>query len=87
MGKANSPKYIVPPGTVIITGPQGCGKSSYGVALARHYGKSRVVDDWTLGTPIPDEAIALTHETRLINAIRFKNAMSAAGLATSGGAA
>lgn len=85
MGTA-SPRYVVPPGTVVITGPQGCGKSNHGEALARHYGKVAVIDDWTIGTPIPSDAIALTSETRLINAIRYKNAMSAAGIVTSGGA-
>lgn len=72
--------YVVPPGTVIITGPQGCGKTRNGAALARHYGKRRVIDDWTLGTPIPADAIALTNETHLVNAIPFKNAIRAAGL-------
>ena len=84
MGKANSEKYVVPPGTVVITGAQGHIQSDQAVAIARHYGKRQVVDNWTIGTPIPDDAIALTSETRLVNAIRFKNAMNAAGIVTFG---
>jgi energy-coupling factor transporter ATP-binding protein EcfA2 len=76
--------YVVPPGTVIITGPQGCGKSQFGAALARFYGKRRVIDDWMLGDKVPEDAIALTSETHLINAISFRNAMRAAGLSTKG---
>lgn len=84
MENAKSKKYIVPAGTVVITGPQGCGKSKHGTAIARHYGKTAVVDEWIIGMPIPANAIALTSETRLVNAIPFKNAMRAAGLASRG---
>lgn len=78
--------YVVPAGTVVITGPQGCGKTRYGAQLARHYDKRSIVDDWTIGTAIPADAIALTTETRLINAISFKNALRAAGLVAPRGA-
>lgn len=81
MERSASAKYVVPPGSLVISGPQGCGKSRHAKALARYYGKTRVIDDWIPGTPIPGNALALTHETRLINAIPFKNAMRAAGLA------
>jgi hypothetical protein len=79
-------QHIVPAGTVVITGPQGCGKTRNGKALARHYGKCRIVDNWMPGTRIPSDAIALTCETNLINAIPFKNAMRAAGLVKTGAA-
>ncbi|WP_136419951.1 hypothetical protein [Herbaspirillum sp. ST 5-3] len=78
-------KYLVPAGTVIITGPQGCGNSRNAQILASHYGKRRVIDNWTIGTPVPSDAIALTTETRLINAISFKNALRAAGLGAARG--
>jgi hypothetical protein len=89
MGIQKSSQYVVPPGTVIITGPEGCGKSKFGEFLAAHYGKTKIIDDWTIGTPVPPDAIALTSESCLINAIPFKNAMRAAGLANiaPGGAA
>lgn len=87
MGTARPPKFVVPPGSVIITGAQGCSKAEHAAALAKHYGKTRVVDEWKHGDPVPADALVLTNDTRLINAIRFKNAMSAAGLVTSGGPA
>ena len=32
--------------TVLIHGPQGCGKTRNAQALAEHFGCSKVVDDW-----------------------------------------
>jgi hypothetical protein len=76
--------YVVPAGTVVIHGPDTPEKYLHANTLARHYGKRHVILHWTTGTPIPRDAIALTTESRLINAISLKHAMSAAGLAKGG---
>ncbi|MFC5548174.1 ATP-binding protein [Massilia aerilata] len=63
----------------IIYGPQGCGKSAHAAALARHYGKDRIVDDWTPGCPVRADTLVLTnipHE----NAVNFLDATRAAGI-------
>lgn len=66
--------------TVVIYGPEGCGKSRHAAALAAHYGKSTVVDDWTPGQPLPANALALTTEPNQAGAIPFDVAMREAGL-------
>jgi len=38
--------------TVLIHGPQGCGKTRNAQALAEHFGCSKVVDDWNGRDPI-----------------------------------
>jgi anion-transporting ArsA/GET3 family ATPase len=50
-----------PPKAVIIYGPSGCGKSTFSCALARHFGKTRIVDDWTPGSRLGDDTLALTN--------------------------
>lgn len=45
---------------VVIYGPAGCGKTTHAAALAKHYGKTRIVDDWTPGGPVPADTLALT---------------------------
>lgn len=68
---------------VLIHGPAGCGKTRNGHALARHFGKSTVIDDWTshTGAPVPDFALALTNEAPApAGSIPFAVAMRAAGL-------
>lgn len=66
---------------VFIHGPQGCGKSKHAAALAKHYGKTTIIDDWHVGTPIPAHALALTSMSNIEGAIEFDAAMQAAGLA------
>jgi hypothetical protein len=78
--------YVVPPGTVVIHGPDSSEKFLHAHALARHYGRRRVINHWQVGTPVPIDAIALTTDSHLINAISLKNAMRAAGLARGGAA-
>jgi energy-coupling factor transporter ATP-binding protein EcfA2 len=46
---------------IVIYGPSGCGKSTHACALARHYGKTRIVDDWTPGSRLGDDTLALTN--------------------------
>lgn len=47
---------------VIIRGPQGCGKTRNAEALAKHFGKTLIIDDWKDGEPLPDNALCLTQD-------------------------
>lgn len=47
-------------GSVIVYGPQGCGKTRHSEALAAHYGVSKVVDDWMPGDPVEPGALHLS---------------------------
>lgn len=78
--------YVVPAGTVVIHGPDTPEKYLHAHTLARHYGKRHVVLHWTVGDRIPHNAIALTTDSHLINAISLDNAMRAAGLGKAGAA-
>jgi Holliday junction resolvasome RuvABC ATP-dependent DNA helicase subunit len=64
---------------IVIYGPQGCGKTTHAAALARHYGKTRIVDDWTPGGPVPDDTLVLTNVPHG-RAISFLDAARAAGI-------
>jgi ATP/maltotriose-dependent transcriptional regulator MalT len=46
---------------VVIYAPQGSGKSTHAAALARHYRKTRIVDEWIPGGPLSADSIALTN--------------------------
>lgn len=68
-----------PANTIIIYGPQGCGKSRYAKELANHYGKNLIVDAFLAGQTAPDDALVLTSDPWLENmAIPFDEAMAAA---------
>jgi cytidylate kinase len=60
MEKTMSAHQTTPQG-VVIYGPQGSGKSTHAAALARHYGKTRIVDEWVPGAPLRADTIALTN--------------------------
>jgi len=47
--------------TVIVYGPQGCGKTNASDRLMRHFGCTELVDDWDGESPLPDGALALTN--------------------------
>lgn len=51
--------------TIIVYGPQGCGKSHNAGRIARAFGLDRVIDEWEPGDPAPPKqgALVLTHET------------------------
>lgn len=66
-------------GGVIVFGPHLCGKTTHAAALARHFGKSRIVDDWTPGGPVSADTLALTSHPHPA-AIRFVDAISEAGI-------
>ena len=62
--------------SVVIYGPQGCGKTTNATALAAVYGKQRIVDDWTPGLALPRDALCLTNIQNVTWAIDFFNAMA-----------
>lgn len=63
---------------VIIYGPQGCGKTRFASMLAAHYGKSTIVDDWSFGKPLPEDAMGLCDcDPNFPRAIPFDVAMQA----------
>ncbi len=68
---------------VVVYGPQGCGKSAHARLLAKHYGKSRIVDDWTPGAPLSSDTLALTNVPHK-DAIPYWTAAKAAGIQLSG---
>jgi hypothetical protein len=39
--------------SVVVFGPQGCGKSRYAGAFREHFGLTEVVDDWSPGDDAP----------------------------------
>ena len=47
--------------TVLIHGPQACGKTRNAQALAAHFGCSSVVDDWNGRDPIAAGSLVLTN--------------------------
>lgn len=47
--------------SVVIHGPQGCGKTTHAEALARHFGCTQVVQDWNGLDPLPAGALGLTN--------------------------
>ena len=64
---------------VVVYGPPGCGKSTHASALARHYGKERIVDDWMPGSPVRADTLVLTNVPHG-DAIDFVDAARAAGI-------
>jgi hypothetical protein len=70
---------------IVITGPQGCGKTYHGKALAEFYGMSRV-EDLNRAISYPDGTLLLTNEP-IPGAIDFEAAMRAVGLTSLAAAA
>jgi len=48
--------------SVIFVAPQGAGKNLHRSKLQAHFGCSRVVDEWTPGQPVQQDALHLAHE-------------------------
>lgn len=46
---------------IIVTGPQGCGKTRNAARLQDRYGCSEIVDDWTPGDPVHPHVLHLTN--------------------------
>ncbi len=49
--------------SVIIYGPQGCGKTRNKTALAQYFGLTNIIDDWTSGQDLPKDTLALTNDS------------------------
>jgi Holliday junction resolvasome RuvABC ATP-dependent DNA helicase subunit len=64
---------------VLVYGPAGCGKTTHAQALAKFYGKTRIVDDWEPGGRVPADTLALTNALHQ-GAVDFVDAASAAGV-------
>ena len=47
--------------TRFVYGPQGCGKSRCAEKMRRHFGCTRVVDEWTRGRAVVQGALHITH--------------------------
>lgn len=74
--------------TVVIHGPQGCGKTRNAQALAAHFGCSRIVDDWNGQSKIEGSLVLINSMVFRIKAsvpvgrrfVPFSKAMAEAGL-------
>ncbi len=47
--------------TIIVHGPQGCGKTRNAAAIAAHFGCTQIVDEWDGCAPLPAGTLALTN--------------------------
>ena len=47
--------------TLIVTGPQGCGKTRLAGEIAAHFGLSSIVDEWDGRAALPTGALVLTN--------------------------
>jgi len=47
--------------TLIVHGPQGCGKTRYAMALANQFACTHIVEDWNGSDPLRSSALALTN--------------------------
>jgi replication-associated recombination protein RarA len=74
--------------SVLVYGPQRCGKTTNAEAMRKAYGLDVIVDDWTWRDPLPDfGALILTsdesvfHTIQRIRVVTFEAAMVECGLA------
>lgn len=66
---------------VIVVGQQACGKTRNAQALAAHFGKTRVIDDYQPGMQLTASDLALTNDQVMgPNVFGYTEAMEAAGL-------
>ncbi|WP_195178896.1 dATP/dGTP diphosphohydrolase domain-containing protein [Mesorhizobium sp. INR15] len=49
--------------TVIVSGPQGCGKTTNALALMKFFGCDTLIDGWCDGQPVVPHALHLTSDT------------------------
>ncbi|THF61418.1 AAA family ATPase [Pseudothauera nasutitermitis] len=71
--------------TVVIHGPQGCGKTFHARALARHFGCTSILDGWDGCGGLAPGTLALTSATVIdpparAEVLSFDVAMQRAGL-------
>jgi len=65
---------------VVIYAPQGCGKTRNAAALAAHYEKKVVVDDYDSSQALTPGALHLTNDPSVTGAIPFDQALREASL-------
>ncbi len=46
--------------SVIVYGPQGCGKNIESAKMAKHFGLNNVIEEWWPWLDLPDDTLALT---------------------------
>lgn len=73
--------------SVVVYGPQACGKTRNAEAMRQAFGLDVIVDDWTWRDPLPDfGALILTsdesvfHTIQRVRVVTFDAAMCEAGL-------
>lgn len=64
--------------TVIVYGPQGCGKTSNAEALMKQFGCRSIEDDWSLSLHVRRDALHLTNESAEDMEIARSHGLSAA---------
>jgi hypothetical protein len=71
--------------SVIVYGPQGCGKSKNAEVMMAHFGLKHLIDNgedgsgnsWSPGDPIPEDTLVLTFAPDLEGALSFDDVMAA----------
>lgn len=76
--------------SIVIHGPQGCGKGIHAPIMARHFGCKQIIDDWNGTDPVPAGAMVLTNLASFVappgaTVVAFSEAMKQAGLRTFAG--
>jgi hypothetical protein len=62
--------------SLVIYGPQGCGKTRNALRLAAHFGLSHIIDEWQPGDLLPPDTLALTNAESVPGGIAFPAAMA-----------
>jgi len=63
--------------SVIVYGPQGCGKTSNAKVLAQHFGFSNIKDNWMPGDELPEDTLALTNVENVPGVLDFYEVQAA----------
>ncbi len=67
--------------TIIIYGPQGCGKTRNAQVIAKHFKLSKIVEGWNGVDELEDGTLALTNVPNIAGAINFEETMKQISLA------
>jgi hypothetical protein len=61
--------------SVIVYGPQGCGKSANAEVICQHFSVHHLIDGWAPGTELPPDTLALTSVPDVPNALDYFEVM------------